>query len=89
MGNQIDEYSIVSLTTFIEQLISKKGTLASLDEQIEKLITDAEEIEEVVSESLELQDEIMDKITQTRLIELQSRPKTPMLAVKTIAEPQL
>ena len=57
--------------------------------QIEKLITGAEEIEEVVSKSLELQDEIMDKITQTRsFIELQSRPKTPMLAATTTVEPQ-
>jgi len=58
----------------MEQLHSKKELL---DEQIKKLITDAEEIKEVVSESLEIQDDIMDKLTQIRrFIELQSRLKT-------------
>ena len=84
MENDVDEYSIVSLITSIQQLQAKKETLAQLDKQIEKLIRSEEDIEEVVSESLELQDDIMDKITMARrFIELQSIPKMPEIAVTT------
>ena len=78
LDTEVDDYTITTLRTAIEQLNSKKTKITELDVRIAAVITDSEELTEAMTEAGELEDSITDKIARVlRFIELQTLGKTP------------
>ncbi|XP_065891235.1 mucin-17-like [Dysidea avara] len=75
LDTEVDDYTITTLRTTINQLNDKKANIAEPDERIAALITDADKLTETMIEAGELEDSITDKITKVlRFIELQQTP---------------
>jgi len=72
----VDDYTITTMKTAIDQLNTKKEKIAELHEKIFALIDDADELTETMVEAGELEDSITDKVAKAlRFIELQSTRK--------------
>ena len=78
LGTEVDDYTITTLRTAIEQLNGKKAKITELDQRIATLITDPEELTEAITDAGELEDSITDKIAKVlRFIELQTQVEAP------------
>ena len=89
LGEEVDDYSITSLTTAIEQLNRKMERIAQIDEQILTLIDDPTELEQAVLDREEVRDNILDKIARVRrYIELKTTTQ-PRATTPPITQPQL
>ena len=60
MDTDVDDYTITTLRTTIDQLKAKKAKIAELDDRIADLIVDAEKLTEAMIEAGELEDSITD-----------------------------
>ena len=89
LGEEVDDYSVTSLTTAMEQLNRKMERIAQIDEQILPLIDDPTELEQVVLDREEVRDNILDKIARVqRYIELKTTTQ-PRATTPPITQPQL
>ena len=80
--NKIDDYTITTLTTAVEQLSTKKIKIAELDERIITLIKDPEDLTEAIIEAGELEDSIVEKISKVnRFIELNKNTVEPQALI--------
>ena len=62
LNMDVDDYTITTLRTTIEQLYAKKAKIIKLDEKIAALTTDANELTETMIETGHLEDSITDHI---------------------------
>ena len=78
LETNVDDYTITTLRTTLDQLNGKKAKIAELDERIAALITDPDELTAAMIDAGELEDSITDKIAKVlRFIELQTQAKRP------------
>ena len=84
LSSELNEFSITSLTTAIEQLNKKKETLSQIDRRVTELIESPEDLKEAIFDAEETQDTIVDKIAKIRtFIELQTRRQSSSTTVST------
>ena len=82
LSSELNEFSVTSLTTAIEQLNKKKETLSQIDRRVTELIESPEDLEEAIFDAEETQDTIVDKIAKIRtFIELQTRRQSSSTTV--------
>lgn len=78
LDTEVDDYTVTTLRTTIDQLNDKKMKIAKLNERISALITDPNKLTKVMIDAGDLEDSITDKIAKTlRFIELQTQVKVP------------
>ena len=78
LDSEVDDYTITTLRTTIEQLNGKKTKIVELHERIAALINDPNELTEAMIDAGDLEDSITDKIAKAlRFIELQTQVEVP------------
>ena len=92
LDSEVDEYTVTTLRTAIEQLNGKKTKIVELHERIAALITDPNELTEAMIDAGDLEDSITDKIAKAlRYIELQTEVEllqpTPSSQSNAISQP--
>ena len=92
LDSEVDEYTVTTLRTAIEQLNGKKTKIVELHERIAALITDPNELTEAMIDAGDLEDSITDKIAKAlRYIELQTEVEllqpTPSSQPSAVTEP--
>ena len=87
-ATKVDDYTITTLTTAVEQLSTKKIKIAELDERIITLIKDPEDLTEAIIEAGELEDSIVEKISKVnRFIELNKNTVEPQALINPTTHP--
>ena len=75
---EVDEYTVTTLRTTIDQVNNKKTKITELNERIAALIIDPDELTDAMIDAGDLEDSITDKIVKTlRFIELQTQVRVP------------
>ena len=75
-----DEDTIITVTSYIEQIQRKAESIQQLDTQIQSMMEDPTTVEDDVSDSLETQDLLIEKITRLKRYLEKSSSATHALA---------